>query len=334
MKLVLLGHPRVGKTTYMASLYRLMQRPVEGFSLRTPKTADHLKWLSLVPSIDGDRYPPATEQRTSHDLILQYQRRDVLSLTWADYPGRTIPTEPADYATSALLPDLQTAEGILLFCDAAHLRSDQNLNEIHHLTTLLTIARQTLTHPISLAIVLTKTDQVKLFNDDLFRALEPLIQVVNTNASILGAFIPVACGKQFINVPLPLYFAIYTAITLHASSLAQQAEAHRTQAMAWQERGQSRDSRLKWLRELWHLRDLLAQVPTDEAMAYTELSIAYQKYQELALVQAAALALKQQVAMLPLIKPKLSLKDYAQACTRLKFYQSLSDRPNSTPDPW
>lgn len=69
MKIVMIGNTNVGKTTYMASLYGIMQQQVEGFSLKAVNTNDHARLYELAQAIAHDHYPSATDQRGEYDFF-------------------------------------------------------------------------------------------------------------------------------------------------------------------------------------------------------------------------------------------------------------------------
>jgi GTPase SAR1 family protein len=51
MKIVMIGNTNVGKTTYMASLYGIMQQQIEGFSLKAVNGNDRSRLHELAQAI-------------------------------------------------------------------------------------------------------------------------------------------------------------------------------------------------------------------------------------------------------------------------------------------
>ena len=72
MNILMLGHSGVGKTTYMASMYGLMQAGVERFSLASKYIRDHDDLVSLARDIQCGAYPPQTAIKSSYDFYLKY----------------------------------------------------------------------------------------------------------------------------------------------------------------------------------------------------------------------------------------------------------------------
>ena len=57
MRIVMIGHSNVGKTTYMASMYGAMQVGVDGFTLRAARTDDHERFVALHRMTRAGRPP-------------------------------------------------------------------------------------------------------------------------------------------------------------------------------------------------------------------------------------------------------------------------------------
>ncbi|MFI5275752.1 MAG: hypothetical protein ACHQ1E_00655 [Ktedonobacterales bacterium] len=218
MKIVTLGHSGVGKTTYMTSLYLAMQDGFEGFYLRALDNAHHRELMELGRQITINQYPPATAKRSIYRFMLQYQQADVLDFTWADYRGGAIDQASSDQQKAMLLEDLRDADGLMMLCDCSQMTPNWiGLNSpigkhVQRMSQLVQYAAPHLTHPISLSIMLTKVDLVQVFKEKMLDPLGGVLSSVSVSDRISGALIPVACGSSFINVPMPLLFALQNAV--------------------------------------------------------------------------------------------------------------------------
>ena len=85
MKVIMLGHSGVGKTTYMASMYGTLQTPINGFSLHTQDSSHHSELLQTFNKIRRNEYPSRTSQRGLYNFSLLYQGRSVFPFEWVDY---------------------------------------------------------------------------------------------------------------------------------------------------------------------------------------------------------------------------------------------------------
>lgn len=310
MRVVMLGHTGVGKTTYMASLYGAMQQSVEGFSLKAVNLEDHNRWKNLADGIRHGEYPVSTDQRQEYNFHLRYQGINILEFAWADYRGGALrETQESDQA-KALLEDLKSADGIMLFCDSSALEAgDRRSNQIGRMITLTTQALKTLEHPISLAIVLTKTDLVVNFQVTLLDRLSGLITAVNASSTVVGAIIPISCGTAVCNVSMPLLFTLHTAVLWQAVLASATAEAHSDLAKSYEDRSRGFVGKIDWI------ISKVSDRPTFREMAAKERSDAAVKLREFDIIQDPAESLYYYVKKLPLLKTDLTLTDYAELLT-------------------
>ncbi|MBD2134038.1 hypothetical protein H6F47_16765 [Sphaerospermopsis sp. FACHB-1094] len=323
MKIVMIGNTNVGKTTYMASLYGIMQEQVEGFSLKAINTNDHARLYELAQAIAHGNYPSATDQRGEYDFFLQHQGKDILAFRWADYRGGAIKEKQSSEQASLLINDLREADGIMMFCDCdALMRGDIRANEIRRMTTLVTQALRDVEKPISLAIILSKTDKISHFQEKIISPFEGLISVINASKWVIGAFIPIACGNQFMNVPIPLLSALYSAVYLQAYVAQALAQKSYDKAIQWQQKSQGMGGFIRWVGDKWNGN------PTDEELAQQEFAAYLEHSEKLEFIKDPVLALANYLENIPWMQNGKTLLDYAQACGTLKFYHQFSGAIN------
>lgn len=313
MRIVMLGHTGVGKTTYMASLYGVMQQSIEGFRLRAVQSEDHKGWVALAERIRQGKYPAATDQRQEYDFYLRYEGRKILQFAWADYRGGAIRETQESEQAKSLLQDLKTADGVMLFCDCHALaQGDLRSNQIGRMTALTVQALQELNQPMSLVVILTKNDLVANFQENLLAPLAGLIAAVNASELILGSLIPIACGKELRNVSMPLLFVLHSAVVWQAITAYSEVEKHEEQAKIYEKSSQGLIGAVDWI------VSKISDEPTYRAKARKEREEANAKQREFEEIQAPALSLYQYVQKLPMFKPELTLSDYIQQLTQIR----------------
>lgn len=326
MKIVMLGHTGVGKTTYMASLYDFMQQRVEGFHLKTANSQDHPRLLDLARIIRSGNYPPPTAQRDEYEFSLRHQGKDVIQFSWADYRGGAL-TEKAQSSEQAdlLIQDLKQADGIMMFCDCdAIVRGNTRGVQLGRMTTFVNRAIQDVEHPIALSIILTKVDLVVRFEEELLSPFKSLVDIINASQWVLGAFVPISCGIQPVNVPMPLLFTLHTAVILQAAAAAAFTEEHYNQALAWMQKSQGVSGFMRWVGDKWNGN------LTDRQMAELQMYKAVENYQQFEAIREPAEALIKYVEKLPLISQDKSTKRYVEELSRIKLGIGLSQsRSNS-----
>lgn len=313
MRIIMLGHTGVGKTTYMASLYGSMQQSIEGFRLKAVEAEHHRRWVELAEQIQQGEYPVSTDQRQEYNFYLRYQGQSILQFAWADYRGGAIlETQKSDQA-QALLQDLKTADGIMLFCDCQALaQGDPRSNQIGRMTTLASQALRELDRPMSLAIVLTKTDLVIDFQVDLLQSLNGLIAAINASDFVLGALLPIACGEQLRNVPMPLLFVLHATVVFQAATTHAGIESHAERAKSYEAQSRGFLGAADWV------ISKISQQETFKQMAAKEKEQLIKKQQEFEKIIKPAMSLYNYVQKLPMIKPELDLNDYARLLSENK----------------
>ena len=326
MKIVMIGHTGVGKTSYMASLYEEMQQRVEGFHLKAGNPQDHPRLIELSKMIRSGTYPPATAHRDEYKFLLRYQGKDVLEFVWADYKGGAIAEKKQSSEQAALLEkDLKEADGIMMFCDCDALARDNARGvQIGRMTALIGRAIQDLDHPFALSIVLTKTDLISRFEEPLIKPLSGLMSAINASKWVSGAFIPIACGIQSVNVPMPLLFTLHASVILQALVSVSQIKHYYNQSVEWEVKSKG------VLGILRLARDVCNGNPTDKQMSEYTMRKASEEYKKYETIKEPAETLAKYVDKLPSIRPEKNISNYLDELSRIKSGISVNKAsPNS-----
>jgi hypothetical protein len=237
MKVVMIGHSSVGKTTYMASMYSELQNPVNGLALRAKRRVDHNGLLHMHAKLASGEYPGPSDQRAEYDFVLTYEDEDFFPFQWLDYRGGALGEHRSGDQTKQLVDDLQDADGILVFCDCQQLaRGPAAARPIGRITTLLGQALTSLERPVPLGIVLTKADLVDEIDAEVRAPLQGLISAITASERLLGTIIPIACGREPMNVQVPVLYILHCGISLMASFMDALVEHHRERQKNFQQR--------------------------------------------------------------------------------------------------
>ncbi|MBC1238344.1 TRAFAC clade GTPase domain-containing protein [Nostoc sp. 2RC] len=292
MRIVEIGHEGVGKTTFMASMYGILHKGIEGFSLRAIHINDHNRLIKLAKNIEQNKYPAPTDQRQEYQFYLQYQGQDFFPFTWADYRGGAIRETQDSEQARLLQKDLQQADGVLVFCDCqALVQKDARRNQIRRMTALMTNALKNIERPIGLAVVLTKADLVDEINEDHLQPFEGLTKAIEVSEYIASMRIPIACGCEPINVPIPLLFVLYVGIYIQANYLGQEIEQHQQMAKYYEQQTHGFGG---FVQELW---DIVQGNTTYREMSQESLEKAIAKYKELEPLIAPVEALEKYLSL-------------------------------------
>lgn len=254
LKIVELGNTKIGKTTYMASMYGNLQSIFSKFKLRAVDQQEHDRLLELYSFIRKGKYPAPTSQRNRYDFVLQYREKDVLSFNWTDYRGEAVRDKASNEDVQALLEDLRLADGIMVFFSAiALIKHDKRTNEIGRINYLLGKAFVNLERPISLAIVLTQVDLIGKddFQKNLLEPIKGLIELVELTDEVSGVIIPTACGTKMINTRMPVVFALQTRVRFIMDSLSAEYQKYKEEAASFQKKADEENSMAGGIRDLW-----------------------------------------------------------------------------------
>ncbi|MCE7988103.1 MAG: hypothetical protein DYG89_43615 [Caldilinea sp. CFX5] len=236
MNIVMLGHSGVGKTTYMASMYGRLQRPINGFSLQAKDRKNHHRLLETHADVTRKCWPAATDQRNAYEFRLLFKQEEVLPFTWTDYRGGALLERTDGQQTRELLSDLKQADGIIVFCDAEMMVQKRAHRETARMIQLVIRAVKEVEYPIGLAVVFTKYDLVNQEKEmsHLIEPVNPLIESVQASQLVNGSYMPVACGLNAMNVELPVLYVLQMGILLRAFVLQKMIEERLERMQAYE----------------------------------------------------------------------------------------------------
>lgn len=260
MKILMLGHSGVGKTTYMASMYGALQNGINGFSLRAedPSLGDNL--LAIAQAIAQGHYPNLTDQRSEYRFKLRYQKKSFFKFTWVDYRGLVFNEGSASSQVQQLLKDLKKADGILVFCDGERLIKGAKINEeIGRLMSLIGQVLAEIDKPIPLAVVLTKSDLVPQANGHIPAPLLGLQEAVSASSTVSGTFIRVACGRHPLNIEKPVLFVLQQGVQNRTQRLRSQVQEHEQRKRSFESKATVFDDFVSWIFKERSYRDLAFQ---------------------------------------------------------------------------
>jgi hypothetical protein len=154
---------------------------------------------------------------------------------------------------------------------------------------------------------------VAQFSDKHFGYFQGLISAINASQYVIGSFIPIACGVQFINVPMPLLFTLYGSVILKLAILEEEVKYHYTRGQEWEEKSKGLNGLWRWVKDSWN------GIPTDEELAQKEYQQCLEKYEKHQTLVEPVQALVDYVQKLPIIEDGKKLKDYAHECANISY---------------
>jgi len=276
MDIVMLGHSQAGKTSYMAAMYDTMVAGVGGFTVKAERPEDHRALIRNARRLQAGTFPAASDRRTIYQLGLLHEGSPVLDFVWRDYRGGAL-TEKSDSPQAIQLrEDVAKAGGLVLMIDSTELIG--GLRSMARVRPLVATAIRLLGERrdvLPLVIALTKWDLVRATEAKTQRAADEafgsLIAAVRGDQHVLGALVPVACGRQPLNVVQPVLWCLHVGIAVRGILLQQSIERQEQAARA----AHSRDT-------LWdRVKSKFTGEPTWAEIAVNNMVGAYEDAQRL-----------------------------------------------------
>jgi Double-GTPase 2 len=222
MEIVMLGHSAAGKTSYMALMYELMHRGVNGFSVTAAQDGDHRRLMRDAHAIRAGRYPHPSDRRHEYALRLRHHHNPVFDFLWKDFRGAALTERSSSAQKRELHDDLLAADAIVLFVDLHDLLTDHRApRKVRFLTVLVTEALGERTRPTPLVIACTKCDLVDPSADTtpFATAFAPMIDAVANSQHTHGTIVQLSCGLRPANVQGPVLFCLALGVRARAQQL-------------------------------------------------------------------------------------------------------------------
>lgn len=214
MKIMMLGHSGVGKTTFMACMYAMLQDERGGFFVQAREQAVHDSMIELATNVvNGGAYPAPTASKSNYDLVLFHDSDPVFGFEWVDYRGNAL-NESGTAEREALLQEINGSDGLILFFDGTQLEKGVGpaRKTVGDLQYLLTQAVNNQERVVPVAIVVTKVDLVE-DGEKVFEGVKPLCEIIAASSHIHGALIFTGCGEKLLyNVEKPTLFVLHKGI--------------------------------------------------------------------------------------------------------------------------
>jgi GTPase SAR1 family protein len=226
MRIVMVGHEGVGKTTYVACMYREMATSgLHGFWVRANSDGEHRRLLSAATRVAQSSYPPPSEQRSTYGLTLRHGSTALIDFTWGDYRGGVM-RESQTAQSEEFLEDAMSADAVLIFIESTDLagsraRGRARIRDLTNLAFQIIDRREVL---VPIVLVITKSDLIE--NGEI--PVEPLtnfLTAVNGDQRVRATIAPVVCGPQTSNLLLPVMFSLYFGLLVRAAELQARADA-------------------------------------------------------------------------------------------------------------
>lgn len=221
MNILMIGHSRSGKTSYMAGLYKLYGDDPKGFGLWMSDSSKSKKLKSLGLNIDRGIYPEGTDIAAEYNFWLQYENSLLIPFNWYDYRGGALLESSKNSKDAQTLVDkINNADALIVFLDGEKITSltDDDLEEEYEV--LMWAIQKSISkrasdgHYFPVSIIITKgdlySDYSVLYDSPGIHFFMPLVKNIAQSdvASGMIGIVEVSPDGIF-NVFSPLIFSLY-----------------------------------------------------------------------------------------------------------------------------
>ena len=204
MKVLMLGDSHVGKTTYMAAMYKVMADD-DSICIHALDRDDDRTLKRFAGALSKGRYPNKTELKSDYDFSLDFKSTDndfhFFNFSWIDHPGGAIYMPTSEPIPAELRRNLDEVDALVVFLDWTQLNSPTQLRQWNRIKQFMLrfIARANENNLLALTIILTKADINIDFDLDkavVWQELLKFIGSVNNNQSLLGMLAMSAINRK------------------------------------------------------------------------------------------------------------------------------------------
>lgn len=233
MDILMIGHSRSGKTSYMAGLYKEFGDKGKGIGIWTSDSSKKERLERIANNISHGTYPSGTDISSEYNFWLQIDNRLVIPFDWYDYRGGAL-SESSKTSRDAqkLIERIESADAIIVFLDGEKIvyETDEEAEDDYEILLWAiqkAVSRKQIStgnyFPISFVVtkgdlypgeplIYTK-DGINYYNTSFFEGLDyflPFIKTIRESNTVAGMLTKCEVSRYGIeNVLPPLLFSLY-----------------------------------------------------------------------------------------------------------------------------
>lgn len=266
MNILMIGHSRSGKTSYMAGLYKLYGDDPNGFGLWMSDSYKKTKLNRLGENIQNGIYPEGTDIASEYNFWLQYDDSLLIPFDWYDYRGGALlENSKSSSAAKELVNKINAADALIVFLDGEKITNmtDDDLEEEYEVLfwaiqkAISNKSSDDYYYPIS--FVITKGDLYDDYSDLIdspgVEYFMPLFKTISNSKSTVAMLGVVEVSSDGIsNVSAPLFFSLNYG--LHHYAEERLAEIN-SEIAKYEDRS--------WLGKMWHADEFIEKMNKEKS---------------------------------------------------------------------
>jgi hypothetical protein len=221
MNILMIGHSRSGKTSYMAALYKEFGNNSEGVGITTYDSRKKEQLERLGTNLAQGIYPKGTDIASDYSLYLKIDGKTIIPFNWYDYRGGALlQNSKSSPDVAKLITKISEADALIVFLDGERLATetdsddfeDEYDNLIWAIQKAISSKKKDTYFPVS--FVMTKGDMFEdysvLFYSEGLNYFKPLIENIKDGSTASGMVCVCEVAKSGIfNILNPLLFSLY-----------------------------------------------------------------------------------------------------------------------------
>lgn len=220
MNILMIGHSRSGKTSYMAGLYNEFGDKAEGIGIWTSDTSKSKKLKKMADNISHGIYPTGTDIASKYNFWLQINNSLIIPFNWFDYRGGALSESTKDSKDAKdLISKITNADALIVFLDGEKIVSEttEDLEDDYEIilwTIQKALSKKKSKNYFPISLVMTKgdlySDYSPLYDSNGLEYFLPLIDNIR-ESNVAAGMISVCevASTGIYNVFSPLLFSLY-----------------------------------------------------------------------------------------------------------------------------
>lgn len=122
MNILMVGHSRSGKTSFMAGMYKYLGESKEGYGIRALNSTQKKNLERMAAGLSKNRYPEGTDVQQKYNFALTIDGDDIIPFNWIDYRGGILLSDDPDEGDmNKFLKAIKQADALVVFLDGEKL---------------------------------------------------------------------------------------------------------------------------------------------------------------------------------------------------------------------
>jgi hypothetical protein len=224
MNILMVGHSRSGKTSFMAGMYRYLGEEKDGYGISAKNSKQKESLQKMANGLAKNRYPAGTDVQQMYNFRFTVGGEEIMPFNWMDYRGGILLSDdPDDGDMDNFLKAIKEADALVVFLDGEKLADNTGRWSMEYdiLLSCIESSLEYLDHKTTFPInfVITKCDllpdNTKFYGLERFYSLFDQISQSDTVGAMLTQSV---INSEFYYMPFfTLAFCIYGGTPIYIS---------------------------------------------------------------------------------------------------------------------